>query len=411
MKASDMIRQMAVAVSAMVAIGVHADITPTVTIQSATQRWPWNNKLDITYRVENGQDLANGVYHKMQFTLVANGQTNRLDGSRDMIATAGTGTHTVTCDLPSGIKATNCELTASIYATTGYYMIVDLETGNYAFDGLEGSDTPTARPASSNARYNTDAYKTRYMVLRKVPRTAAADSTYAAGYVTGGNGYESNNIRTNWITSADYFIGIFPVTQAQYKLMMGAYCGYKDAEDGNPVEYRPVSVINWGTLHNSGSPRSALGMNSGSASFFERLNARTGMIGFDLPTEIMFEIALRANTTTKYYWGTDYYAFETYEVWNRLNKPYKVGSKQSNNWGLYDMACNVEEWCLDDASRGQLADAANVFDPAYTQGTTSYRTRGGSVNIVSSDLLASAYRRSENSGYWDRGFRVSWHFQ
>ena len=36
----------------------------SITIDSVTQRWPWNNKVDITYTVTDGQNVAAGVYAK-----------------------------------------------------------------------------------------------------------------------------------------------------------------------------------------------------------------------------------------------------------------------------------------------------------------------------------------------------------
>ena len=50
------------------------------------------------------------------------------------------------------------------------YMIVDLQTGEVTYEGLLG--TGADGQTRSNARYNTDEYKTTKMVLRKVPRWA-----------------------------------------------------------------------------------------------------------------------------------------------------------------------------------------------------------------------------------------------
>ena len=36
----------------------------SITIDSVTQRWPWNNKVDITYTVTDGQNVAAGAYAK-----------------------------------------------------------------------------------------------------------------------------------------------------------------------------------------------------------------------------------------------------------------------------------------------------------------------------------------------------------
>lgn len=46
---------------------------PSITVNGATQRWPWNNKIDVTYTVVNGQDRKAGLYCGVEFTITADG--------------------------------------------------------------------------------------------------------------------------------------------------------------------------------------------------------------------------------------------------------------------------------------------------------------------------------------------------
>ena len=58
--------------AAMFATSVFA--APTITVDSVVQRWPWNNKVDITYTIsEGGQDLSSFEYRKVSFTATVNG--------------------------------------------------------------------------------------------------------------------------------------------------------------------------------------------------------------------------------------------------------------------------------------------------------------------------------------------------
>ena len=77
-----------------------ANAIPSVEIDSVIQRWPWNNKVDITYTVADGQNLVNGRYYKLVFTATINGKPYTIDGTTDLGASANTGTHTVTWTAP-----------------------------------------------------------------------------------------------------------------------------------------------------------------------------------------------------------------------------------------------------------------------------------------------------------------------
>lgn len=190
-----------------------ASAAPSVTINSVTQRWPWNNKVDITYTIGDGQDVASARYYRLAFTaVIGDTVTNIIDGVHDVGADTSTGTHTVTWTAPSGYRTDNFKVSASLYTATepagDDYMIVNLGSGEVTYEGLYATQD------DSNTRYNTETYKSDYLVLRKVP----AGGTYQTGY----SAYSTYNAVQNWTTDRDYYIGIYPVTQAQYvKLGLG----------------------------------------------------------------------------------------------------------------------------------------------------------------------------------------------
>ena len=161
------------ALALVVTLALGADAS-SVTINSVAQRWPWNNKVDITYTVDGGQtftaDGTGDIYYRLVFNATINGQTYKIDGVTNIGASASTGRHTVTWTPPADlkVKATGCTMTASLYSADrpsgDDYMVIDLETGAVSFEGLLGTQE------RSNERYtNNAAYKTDYMVFRRIP--------------------------------------------------------------------------------------------------------------------------------------------------------------------------------------------------------------------------------------------------
>ena len=88
------ISKIAVVLAAIAAIPMAANAA-SITIDSVQQRWPWNNKVDITYTVSGGQDVAAGVYARIEFTANIAGTEYLIDGVHDVGASASDGTHTV----------------------------------------------------------------------------------------------------------------------------------------------------------------------------------------------------------------------------------------------------------------------------------------------------------------------------
>ena len=403
----------------------------SVTIDSVAQRWPWNNKVDITYTVTDGQNHAAGVYCGIEFNVSVPGYGDILLHGYSLGASAegdASGKqHTVTWTAPSGLKSTDCTISATLFTTNvpsgNDYMIVNLSSGEVYYEGLMTTQE------ASNERYNVAEYKEGKLVLRKVPKWAdhgdlpnAGALTALGGYPTGDNvNYSSTNSRKNWQTAKDYYIGVFMVTQKQYtNLGLSNPSDMTNAKTGDVVNHRPVDKVAYQN-HIRGNVKpteSIVKVTSNTGTFIQRLNFRTGRY-FDLPTEAMFEIAERAGATTVYIWGDTNDALEDYcickENCGGTSQATKdltcaVGSKLPNNWGLYDTVGNVWEWTRDNSNLANLGSATDPFVPS--QGTAdNYRIRGmGTAGDSKTATMFRASHRSNtgNGAGWNRSFRVSY---
>ena len=136
------------------------------------------------------------------------------------------------------------------------------------------------------------------------------------------------------------------------------------------------------------------------------LSGRTGR-HFRLPTEAEWEYACRAGTLTPYSSGDalpEGSARNQQTERNLKTVSLEVGKSQPNQWGLYDMHGNVEEWCFD--YYGLYGPAAQS-DPSGPSEGEFMVTRGGSHNTPA-EFLRSANRSAAlpEDAYSQIGFRI-----
>jgi formylglycine-generating enzyme required for sulfatase activity len=186
-----------------------------------------------------------------------------------------------------------------------------------------------------------------------------------------------------------FSIGVFLVTNAQWKHVMGTVPSHGQEDKG------PVEQVSWDNAVEFCAKLSALPA--------ERKAGRV----YRLPTEAEWEYACRAGATTNYSFGDDE-SWLGYHGWfdgNSENQTHAVGQKQPNPWGLYDMHGNVWEWCAD--WYGSYP-GGSVTDPRGPNSGSDRVNRGGSWSSNALNCRSAfRFRDSPGSRYIILGFRLA----
>ena len=353
-----------------------ATAVPTITVDRVQQRYPYSNVTDVDYTItgREGYDCDYNVVLSWQTDDRAGVMSNFLSVASCDLPTAN-GSHRVSwntaadgADLgPAKVSVSAKLVKRVVTASEADYIIVDLSAGASATDYPARYVSVGSGYASSN--FLREIYKTTKLVLK---RAKAGEFWMGTGNVASGT--SRHRVRL----TKDFWMGIFELTQKQYKLVMN-----KNPSDfttdgaGEKADARPVNKVVYDEFCNP----------TGTGGFLVRLCNRTTvrgeMIGgFCLPTEAEWEYVCRAGTETSYYWGETATAEEkdVYE-WYKGNcsaMVHEVGLKQPNAWGFYDMLGNVWEWTRDWSYTYPAYSATEVSeDPEGTAWANSKVIRGG----------------------------------
>jgi len=185
------------------------------------------------------------------------------------------------------------------------------------------------------------------------------------------------------VNLSSFFIGKYPVTQAEWEAVMG-----NNSSDFKGARH-PVNRVSWDDVQ----------------VFLERLNAQTGM-KYRLPTEAEWEYAARGGKYSKgfKFSGSDDLGNVAWFEQNSDSSTHEVGLKQPNELGLYDMSGNVWEWCSD--FFGDYSSDSQTNPEGPTQGP--YRVLRGGSWCINARYCRVSNRNSYTPDYRSNfnGFRL-----
>ena len=308
-------------------------------------------------------------------------------------------------DLPSWLSAT------PDHSLTGGPVTVTLEVE-------EPNPGPGARPAITLTFVAANGDKAMVTVVQSV-RIEALDAIFNISmvYVEGGSfsmgatdGLGPTYLRelpVHDVTLNSYYIGKYPVTQKQWKALMGNSWDFGFTGDDLPAER-----ISW--THIVGTPPGE-SMILNEIEYFEngfiyKLNNITGR-KYRLPTEAEWEYAARGGNQTdgyQYSGSDDAGEVAWYDEPMATGSTHVVGAKKGNELGIFDMSGNVFEWCSDwyDVDYYTTSPINNPLGPTFSP--VGWRVFRGGCWYNSVVSLRVSFRNGNvpgNRGF-DIGFRL-----
>jgi len=396
--------------------------SPSVTLESVTRGTSGARPVRIDYKLSGASAvvlldvMTNGVS-------IGGANIRRVCGDVGRWIQPGDDTRTILWfpdhDWPGQLtdaSAVTYQLTAHPRGREPDYMEVDLCTpSNVTFYASEDS-LPFG--------IESDVYRADRLLMRRIQARGVTwpmgSSTNAAADTGSSNtvGHFPKEKQHEVTLTNDYYIGVFEITQAQWRSMKNKY---PNALFTVERDYRPVENTSYNAIRGSGcywpDPPDE-------SSFLGLLRSFTGM-DIDLPGEAQWEYAARAGnygqrtgvgTVQTYAYGTSLMRFgksepESGNTLTTEDGTAAVGSYLPNDWGLYDTLGNVWEFCLDGAvtditanSHGEIA----LFADSDMPNSGYLVVRGGCYYSNAYDARPGIRGSTTpgNASNGSRGFRV-----
>ena len=356
------------------------------------------------------------------------------DGSTGIII--GSGRHSTIWD-PSGNKIkpedvdkVNIQVETEDVTEEATYLVLNLKNYQMSYQ----KEDPKTKGSKS---------KTKELWLRRIE-----PGRFYMGSPTNELGRAFNETLHEVNISHAFYLGIFETTQKQFQTIAG-YNSSVFKGSTRPVDNVSYNMLRgseegetWpqNTDHRIGKSYQDYEKGQDADSFFNSLREKTGgRLVFDLPTEAQWEYACRAGEASaindgnnltnifsdgnlsqlSWYDQFHYLWVSNYKKWcsvEKKNRPHPVGLKAPNNWGLYDMHGNVEEFCLDwyqeNLGTRYVTDPVGAYKASAfldEQGRGPFRVSKSGSCFTDAKFCRSASRNYNSPQYKasNHGFRIA----
>ena len=189
------------------------------------------------------------------------------------------------------------------------------------------SNNPLSIPTFSIADIKDDSIEDKSVIERLVKNMVLVENGIYLENIYDVKTFRGTKIKKanpNAVEVDSFYISKYPVTQVEWKLIMGNDPSEYDVPDEN----LPVFNVTYEQC----------------LRFIAKLNRITGL-KFDLPTPTQWDYAAHGGRTNNFHLEDKTYEEIADYAWLDVKKPFPVGLKQPNTLGLYDTFGNLGELC------------------------------------------------------------------
>ena len=257
----------------------------------------------------------------------------------------------------------------------------------------------------------------------------------AGSFQMGSNLFNSNPVHQVTFTNG-FYIGKYPVTQAEYLAVMGENPSWHTFANGNPSaagEWEgkcPVESVSWNSaiifcnrlsMKKGLSPAYKINGSTDPSDWgapprrwdsprglWDTIEIVSSSTGYRLPTEAQWEFAARGGDGSPSNFTYSGSNDDNEVAWHSSNSGFithEVGLKAPNGLGIYDMSGNVREWCWD--WFGSYTSEAKTDPTGAASGNRRIERgggfRGGGTQDHRSTARSMSYPGDRDN---DIGFRV-----
>ncbi|MEY2911157.1 MAG: hypothetical protein RLZZ184_466, partial [Cyanobacteriota bacterium] len=263
------------------------------------------------------------------------------------------------------------------------------------FQFISPPTNPPKPPANTNVNINPQSSFTEDLGNGvKLEMIAIPGGTFLMGSPASEAERQDYESPQHQVTVPSFFMGKYPLTQAQYQVIIGNNPSYFKGNN------RPVETVSW----------------DDAVLFCQKLSQRTGK-SYRLPSEAEWEYACRAGTKTPFSFGDNitpdlvnydgYYPYKSAPKGKYRQQTTDVETFTPNSFGLYDMHGNVWEWCEDDWHENYINAPTDGSAWNSRSGSNTKVLRGGSwYNDAKGCRAACRAWISRDHRHYGWGFRV-----